>query len=141
MGTLSKKSSSLSVISGLALAAALVACGGKSENETRTVDAAIARGSNPPGVTMTICGQVVSYVAGNVQKGGMVELDRGRWDLTPGAPVAFEVLLKPKADVCIHATLDPSQRISGMYVYVPVEAADVEGSPDDTSDAGAAPNL
>ncbi len=110
----------------IALTLPLVACGGKAESETRRIDAAIARGSNPPGLTMTVCGRVVSYVAGDANHGGSIELDRGKWDLVPAAPVAFEVLLAPGADVCVHASLDTDQRIRGAYVYTP-EDEDSQG--------------
>lgn len=104
----------------LVIALALVACGGRAEKSSRT-DAAIARDSNPPGITMTVCGRVVSYVAGNVSRGGRLELDHGRWDLVPGAPVAFEVLLIPGDRVCVHAEIEPDRRIAGAYVFRPGE--------------------
>lgn len=102
------------------VAFALVACGGRTEQSGRT-DAAIARDSNPPGITMTACGRVVSYVAGDVARGGRLELDHGRWDLVPGAPVAFEVLLVPGDRVCVYAEIEPDRRIAGAYVFRPGE--------------------
>jgi hypothetical protein len=104
------------------LCSALVACGGRSE-DARRESAAIARGSNPPGlVTMTVCGRVLTYRAGVPDAGGRLELDCGAWDLEPQAPVAFEVLLAPTEYVCVHAELASDQRIHGAYVFRPSEA-------------------
>jgi hypothetical protein len=122
---------------GLALALAapislLAACGGKSEQETGRIDAAIARGSNPPGLTMTVCGTVVAYVAPAAATSGSLELDRGKWELVPAAPVAFETLLTPGSNVCVHASLDTDKRVRGVYVYTP-EAAEEAGEEDETT--------
>lgn len=114
----SKAASRLGLV--LALAAPLfAACGGKAETETGRIDAAIARGSNPPGLTLTVCGKVVTYVAPAAATSGSLELDRGKWELVPAAPVAFETLLLPGADVCVHASLDTDKRVRGVYVYTP----------------------
>lgn len=115
---------------GLALALAgplFAACGGKAESETGLIDAAIARGSNPPGLALTVCGRVITYVAPAASTSGSLELDRGKWELVPAAPVAFEMLLTPGADVCVHASLDTDMRARGVYVYTP------DADEDDTS--------
>ena len=78
---------------------------------------------------MTVCGRVLSYVAGDVARGGRLELDHGRWDLVPGAPVAFEVLLVPGERVCVHAEVEPDQRIAGAYVYQPGDSDQAADAP------------
>lgn len=72
--------------------------------------------SNPPGLTMTVCGRVTGYDPPRNGLDGELRLDRGTWTLLNAAPIANETLLRVERRVCVHATLDLDQRIQAAYI-------------------------
>lgn len=100
-------------LAGLA-AQATVACGALVDDSESGQGA--LRLSNPPGLTMTVCGRVTGYDAPRDGLLGELRLDRGAWALLPEAAVANETLLRVDSRVCVHAALDLDQRIQGAFI-------------------------